>query len=108
MRGNPDPARLAGALLKQAGKKPEGDLITSFEEVFGMAMGAPQMVIMPTFNDLMGGLPVNEEAPKSLLGPLFRSGAVDVEDFDVYLLDGSFLGKVSFLRALVSDPASMD
>ena len=108
VRGNPDPARLAGALLKQAGKKPEGNLITSFEEVFGMAMGAPQMVIMPTFNDLMGGLPVNEEAPKSLLGPLFRSGAVDVEDFDVYLLDGAFLGKVSFLRALVSDPASMD
>jgi metallophosphoesterase superfamily enzyme len=59
------------------------------------------MVIMPTFNDLMGGLPVNSETPKSLLGPLFRSGAVDVEGFDVYLLDGTFLGNVGFLRTLV-------
>jgi hypothetical protein len=58
------------------------------------------MVIMPTFNDLMGGLPINSESPRSLLGPLFRTGAVDVEDFDVYLLDGSFLGKVGFLRTL--------
>jgi metallophosphoesterase superfamily enzyme len=108
VRGTPDPVRLAGALLSQAGKKPEGNNLAAFEEVFGMAMGAPQMVIMPTFNDLMGGLPINQETPKSLLGPLFRSGAVDVEDFDVYLLDGAFLGKVSFLRTLVSDPTSMD
>jgi metallophosphoesterase superfamily enzyme len=108
VRGTPDPARLAGALLAQAGKKPEGDPLAAFEEVFGMAMGVPQMVIMPTFNDLMGGLPVNQETPKSLLGPLFRSGTIDVEEFDVYILDGAFLGKVSFLRTLVSDPASMD
>ena len=107
VRGTPVPAKLAGALLSQGGKKPEGSPLAAFEKVFGMAMGAPQMVVMPTFNDLMGGLPVNQEAPKSLLGPLFRSGAVDVEDFDVYLLDGAFLGKVSFLRTLVSNPASM-
>jgi metallophosphoesterase superfamily enzyme len=55
---------------------------------------------MPTFNDLMGGLPVNSETPKSLLGPLFRSKAVEVDDFDVYLLDGTFLGRVDFLRGL--------
>lgn len=108
VRGSPDPVKLAGALLEQAGKKPEGDPLTAFEEAFGAAMGAPQMVIMPTFNDLMGGLPVNEEGPKSLLGPLFRTGVVDLEDFDVYLLDGAFLGKVAFLRALVSDPPRMD
>jgi len=66
------------------------------------------MVIMPTFNDLLGGFPVNAETPKSLLGPLFRSGAVDVEGFDVYLLDGAFLGKISFLRTLITDPTSMN
>ena len=48
----------------------------------------------------MGGLPVNADAPKSLLGPLFRTGTVDVEDFDVYLLDGTFLGRIGFLRSL--------
>jgi len=103
VRGSPDPAKLAEALLKQANIDPGDDPVGTFQESFELKVGAPQLVIMPTFNDLMGGLPVNSEAPKSLLGPFFRSGAVDVEDFDVYLLDGSFLGKVSFLRALLSD-----
>jgi len=103
VRGSPDPARQAGALLGQANIDPGGDPVAVFQESFEIKVGAPQLVIMPTFNDLMGGLPVNSEAPKSLLGPFFRSGAVDVEDFDVYLLDGSFLGKVSFLRGLLSD-----
>jgi metallophosphoesterase superfamily enzyme len=78
----------------------EGDPVQAFQGEFGLEVGDPQMVIMPTFNDLMGGLPVNAEAPKTLLGPLFRSGTVDVEDFDVYLLDGTPLGRVEFLRTL--------
>jgi metallophosphoesterase superfamily enzyme len=100
VRGSPDPASLASALLEQEGEKPGEDPVGVFEDRYGVEIGEPQMVIMPTFNDLMGGLPINSESPRSLLGPLFRTGAVDVEDFDVYLLDGSFLGKVGFLRTL--------
>jgi hypothetical protein len=48
----------------------------------------------------MGGMPVNGETPKSLLGPLFRSETINTENMDVYLLDGTFLGKVGFLRTL--------
>ena len=103
VRGSPDPVRLAGALLEQGNIDSGEDPVATFRESFEVEVNEPQMVIMPTFNDLMGGLPVNSEAPKNLLGPLFRSGAVDVEGFDVYLLDGSFLGKVSFLRTLLSD-----
>ena len=58
-----------------------------------------ELMIMPMFNDLLGGLPVNSDSPKSLLGPLFRSNIIDVEEFDVYLLDGSYMGKVNFLRS---------
>jgi hypothetical protein len=108
VRGSLDPVRLAEALLRFEKVKAEEDPLATFEAAFDTAIRPPQMVIMPTFNDLMGGLPVNAETPKSLMGPLFRSGAVDVEDFDVYLLDGAFLGKVSFLRTLVTDPTSMD
>ncbi len=108
VRGSLDPVRLAEALLGFEKVKAEEDPLVTFEAAFDTAIRPPQMVIMPTFNDLMGGLPVNAETPKSLMGPLFRSGAVDVEDFDVYLLDGAFLGTVSFLRTLVTDPTSMD
>jgi len=100
VRGRPDTTRLARAYLDQKNIKAEGDPVQAFEEHFEVEMGEPQMVILPTFNDLMGGLPVNADAPKSLLGPLFRTGIVDVEDFDVYLLDGTFLGRIGFLRSL--------
>jgi metallophosphoesterase superfamily enzyme len=100
VRGNCDTARLASAFLEQAGVEAGEDPIQAFEERFGVGVGDPKMVIMPAFNDLLGGLPVNAEAPKSLLGPMFRSGAVDIEGFDVCLLDGTFLGKVGFLRSL--------
>ena len=100
VRGRCDPVKLASAFLDRAVVKAEGDPLHAFEKSFEAKIDDPQMVIMPTFNDLMGGLPVNSETPKSLLGPLFRSGTVDVEGFDVYLLDGTFLGRVGFLRSL--------
>jgi metallophosphoesterase superfamily enzyme len=100
VRGRADRRRLAEAFLEQAGVKPEDDPLSEFCERFEAEVNDSQVVIMPTFNDLMGGLPVNAETPKSLLGPLFRTGAIEVEDFDVYLLDGTFLGQVGFLRTL--------
>lgn len=99
VRGVVDPVRVAAAVLGQDGIKAEEPLET-FRERYGVEVATPQVVIVPTFNDLMGGLPVNSETPKSLLGPLFRSKAVEVDDFDVYLLDGTFLGRVDFLRGL--------
>jgi len=100
VRGRTDVRRLAGAFLDQAGIKTEGDPLKEFCEHFEAEASDSQVVIMPTFNDLMGGLPVNAETPKSLLGPLFRTGAIEVDDFDVFLLDGTFLGQVGFLRSL--------
>ncbi|UCD45241.1 MAG: metallophosphoesterase [Candidatus Bathyarchaeota archaeon] len=100
VRGKLDPERVASAILGQDGVKFEGGAVKAFQEEYDVRVGKPQVVIMPTFNDLMGGLPVNSETPKSLLGPLFRSGAIEVDDFDVYLLDGTFLGRVDFLRTL--------
>lgn len=100
VRGRADRRRLAEAFLEQAGVKPKDDPLGEFGERFEAEVNDSHVVIMPTFNDLMGGLPINAETPKSLLGPLFRTGAIEVEDFDVYLLDGTFLGQVGFLRTL--------
>jgi len=100
IKGRCDGASLATAFLKQAGTESEGDQLEAFEERFKTRIDDPQMVLMPAFNDLLGGLPVNAEAPKTLLGPLLRTGAVKIDGFEAYLLDGTFLGDVRLLRTL--------
>ena len=98
VKGIVEPAKLSKAFLEQDDVKYEGDPITAFDDHYKVEIGKPEMILMPTFNDLLGGLPVNGEAPQSLLGPMLRRNAINTEDFEVYLLDGSYLGKVGFLR----------
>lgn len=100
VKGRCDGSRLAEAYLAQMGVKTRGDPKEAFRERFSLEIGDPQMILFPAFNDLLGGLPINAESPRSLLGPLLRTGAVDVEGFEVYLLDGTYLGRVGFLRGL--------
>jgi uncharacterized protein len=52
-----------------------------------------EVLLMPAFNPLCGGTAVNQD---TLLGP-FRS-LIDVDNAELYLLDGSSLGKVKDLR----------
>ena len=98
LRGTCDPSNLARAFLEQDNVKAEGDPLADFFDRYGVEPGCPEIIVMPMFNDLLGGLPVNAESPKSLLGPIFRTDAVNLENFDVYLLDGTYVGKVDFLR----------
>lgn len=98
VKGVAEPAKLAKAFLEQDDVKYEGDPVAAFNDHYKTKMGGPEMILMPTFNDLLGGLPVNGEAPQSLLGPMLRRKAINIEDFEVYLLDGAYLGKVGFLR----------
>jgi metallophosphoesterase superfamily enzyme len=98
VRGKFSSESLAKAFLEQDNVKTEEDPLEAFKENYFVQPGNPEVIIMPMFNDLLGGLPVNTESPKSLLGPLFRTNAVNMDDFDVYSLDGTYLGKVGFLR----------
>ena len=103
VKGTCDGKRLVSAYLEGEGKAADRSIegaLQQFEELHNVKVGNPKMILMPAFNDLLGGLPINSEAPKSLLGPLLRTGAVETSDFEVYLLDGTFLGKVDFLRTL--------
>jgi putative SbcD/Mre11-related phosphoesterase len=99
VRGKINPESLAKAFLGQDNVKSKDDVLNKFIEFYKLEPKTPELMIMPTFNDLLGGLPVNSDSPKSLLGPLFRSNIINVEGFDVYLLDGSYMGKVNFLRS---------
>jgi hypothetical protein len=58
----------------------------------------PKLLVVPAFNELVGGAPVNRALPKELIGPLFKSGAVELGKAEAYLLDCTFLGEVGRLR----------
>jgi len=64
----------------------------------------PRVIIMPAFNELVGGIAFNEATYDTLLGPLFKNRALELETAEVYLLDGAYLGSVSQLRHFVQKP----
>jgi len=51
---------------------------------------SPEILFMPAFNPLCGGKGVNKEG---IVGPIGK--IVDINSIDVYLLDGTLLGKLS-------------
>jgi uncharacterized protein len=53
-------------------------------------------VLIPAFNRILGGSPVNIVG-EPLLGPVLNSGLVDIDNAEIHLLDGISLGKRSDL-----------
>lgn len=56
----------------------------------------PRVVIMPAFNELCGGVAFNT-TKRELLGPI-ASKLLRTETMEAYLLDGTYIGKVSDLE----------
>lgn len=52
-----------------------------------------ELVIVPAFNPLLTGTPVNSKH-RSMIGPVFRNGLVDLKSMRIYLLDGTNLGNL--------------
>jgi putative SbcD/Mre11-related phosphoesterase len=99
-----DPTKLLRGTLKADGIRIKGDLEKTLEEKYHVKLRAKRCVFIPPFNDFLGGRPVNsrrieEKHAGERLGPLLRSGAVDIDDAEVHLLDGTFLGRVKQLKA---------
>jgi len=58
--------------------------------------GKLEVIIMPAFNRLLGGTPVNVKTTRDeLLGPLLKNDFIDMENAELYLLDGTYLGILS-------------
>jgi len=53
-----------------------------------------KLVVMPAFNSLLSGKPVNSE-DRGLLGPILEAEAFDPGEAEVYLLDGTFIGRAA-------------
>jgi putative SbcD/Mre11-related phosphoesterase len=60
----------------------------------------PEVIIMPAFNELCGGIPFNESIHEDLLGPVFANHAIELEKASVFLLDGTNLGMIGNIKKL--------
>jgi putative SbcD/Mre11-related phosphoesterase len=100
-----DGTQLTKALLKHEGVKVEKAPATSLRKLFNVKLKCSQLFIMPSFNDFLGGQPVNRKSlgksarSRAFIGPVLRSGSIDIDNAETHLLDGTFLGKISQLRA---------
>jgi hypothetical protein len=99
-----DPNMLVKGTLKAAGVSVKGDPVKLLYERFHTKPNAKRCIFVPPFNDFLGGRPVNsksagEEKTSEGPGPLFRSGAVKLDEAEAHLLDGTYLGHVRQLRA---------
>ncbi len=69
------------------------------EKIYGKQKMLPKIIFMPAFSDLAGGKPVNKN--EGFLGPIAK--LTDIENAQMYLLDGTYVGilgetGLSFLR----------
>ena len=101
-----DGERLAKALLKHLNVAVEGNIADEVKRRFYLSLKNPDCIIMPSFNDFLGGQAINKrmvggpkESRAEYIGPVLRSGSIDLDDAEVYLLDGTFLGKIEHLRS---------
>ncbi len=59
---------------------------------------APELIVVPAFNDLCGGLPMNELSAEDERGPILALG--DLDRAQIYLLDGTDLGTLKEIRSV--------
>ena len=73
-------------------------------ESLNISLNVNNIIIMPSFNNFLGGQAINdyglarEQRFSGFIGPVLRSGSVDFENAEIYLLDGTFLGTINHLR----------
>ena len=99
-----DAKKLLRGTMKAAGVSMRGDLEKVLADKFGVKLKVTRCLFLPPFNDFLGGRPVNskridETHAGERLGPILRSGAIDMDEAEVHLLDGTYLGHVKQLKA---------
>ncbi|MDP7975618.1 MAG: hypothetical protein RAK25_00465 [TACK group archaeon] len=78
------------------------DPMRKFQELFGETPNDPTVISMPAFNPFLRGRPLNPfNGTDYGLGPLIKEKALQIEEAEVFMLDGTYLGKVSQLPSLL-------
>jgi putative SbcD/Mre11-related phosphoesterase len=97
---------LTRTLLQRHKKKFEKSPEQGLFEHYGIKARTSELFIMPSFNDFLGGRPLNERKSgrdsksRMIAGPMLRSEAVDMRKAEIFLLDGTFLGNLEQLTVL--------
>jgi len=89
---------LAKAFLESS-SMPYSDPEAAFKEKFGETPADSTLISMPAFNPFLRGRPINSRLGDEGygLGPLLKGKIISIEEAEVFLLDGTYLGKVSQL-----------
>ena len=103
VRADCDGEKLAASLLQKHKIKIETNAAAAFRKRHRITPKSSKLFIMPSFNDFLGGKPLNETKCRyagsgTINGPVLRSEAVDMKHAELYLLDGTFLGVLSQLE----------
>jgi metallophosphoesterase superfamily enzyme len=95
--------QLSKTLLQKNRIKIEGTAEATVEKHYSFKPQATQVFMVPSFNDFLGGRAINETRPDKegqaqMVGPILRSNVVDMDNAEIYLLDGTYLGTLKHLR----------
>ncbi len=94
-------AELTKILVKKQKVRDKNDHAEATDKQFNVKTKTEQLFIMPSFNEFLGGRPLNENSrDEKIVGPVLRSEAVDMENSEISLLDGTFVGNLGQLRSL--------
>lgn len=96
--------KLARAYLKHLNVKNRRKPREVLKQRVGIHIGDPRLIIVPAFNDLVGGVSINR-LERRLMGPILRSRGVDMEEAEIYLLDGTYLGTIKQLQTHLTGSA---
>jgi putative SbcD/Mre11-related phosphoesterase len=101
-----DTTQLSKTLLQKQRIKIKGTPEETVKKHYNSKPRTTQLFIIPSFNDFLGGRPINETKPSrkgqtaTMIGPVLRSEAVDLDNSEIYLLDGTYLGTLNQLKRL--------
>jgi hypothetical protein len=96
--------QLSKTLLQKYRIKIEDTPEATVKKLYNFKQQTAQIFIMPSFNDFLGGRPINETKRRkegqaqTMVGPVLRSETVDMDNAEIYLLDGTYLGTLNQLR----------
>jgi len=96
-----DQEKAAQAFLERQRIRCDPPYKECFREKLEVALNAKRALVLPTFNEAVGGLAVNVKRARALLGPMGRTGALKIDKAEIYMTDGTYLGTLSNLRRIL-------
>ncbi|MFH0749189.1 MAG: metallophosphoesterase [Candidatus Bathyarchaeota archaeon] len=88
---------LAKAYLKYRNNNVPGNAKSILKEKYQIEIKEPRLIIMPAFNELVGGISLNR-FDNRLISPILNSRCIDLNEVELYLLDGTFIGTLGQVR----------